>query len=529
MAANVILCGFMGTGKTAVGRRLAARLGRRFVDTDQVIEERLGASVSEIFGSLGEHVFRAQEKELCLELSRERDLVVATGGGILLALKNRENLARSGTLVLLRASVPSIVRRLHGSSHRPLLAGDLAGRVRALLRSRWPVYCSVPLQVDTSHLTVEAACDRVLEQLESHQECANMTRIRVGLEPSYDICIRQGLLEAAGSLMQRRRINSSTMAIVSHSRIAKHHLPQLEASLRATGAEVVTCLIPEGEKFKTLRTVERLYGEWLEAGLDRHSVVVALGGGVVGDVAGFAAATYLRGIRVVQVPTSVLAMVDASIGGKTGVDLPQGKNLVGAFKQPELVIVDPDVIGTLPREEFCNGMAEVLKHAVIGAPGLFEWLEDDIEPTSRQLVEDAVRVKVNIVECDPHERKERELLNLGHTFGHAVELATGFETRHGEAVALGMIMAAHLSARLGRCDDSLVERLTRLVGKLGLPTTLRGIDPIALYAAMAHDKKRVGHKLRFVIPESVGKVTVVEDANERDVQAAMAEVLQARK
>ena len=226
--------------------------------------------------------------------------------------------------------------------------------------------------------------------------------------------------------------------------------------------------MPEGEQYKTLETVSDLYTQFLAARLDRRSTVVALGGGVVGDLAGFAAATYLRGVHFVQVPASLLAMVDASVGGKTGVDLPQGKNLVGAFKQPDLVVIDPDVISTLPTAEFRSGLAEIVKHGVIDAPDLFSRLEDEGPTSMSHMIVEAVRVKVRIVEEDPFERGRRAILNLGHTFGHALELVSNFSVRHGEGVALGMVAAAamaHLSRSL-RPEPS-----TQNLGATGPPGT----------------------------------------------------------
>ena len=229
-------------------------------------------------------------------------------------------------------------------------------------------------------------------------------------------------------------------------------------------------MVPEGEEHKTLATVAALYPQFLAGGLDRKSPVISLGGGVVGDMAGFAAASYLRGVPFVQIPTSLLAMVDASVGGKTGVDLPQGKNLVGAFKQPELVIIDTAVLQTLPAAEFKSGLAEVVKHGILGDPDLFEELETHGPTSMMHLVADAVRVKVEVVEEDPFEQGRRATLNLGHTFGHALELVSEFSLRHGEGVALGLIAAANMAAELGRCDPELAVRIRDVIERLGLPT-----------------------------------------------------------
>jgi 3-dehydroquinate synthase len=290
--------------------------------------------------------------------------------------------------------------------------------------------------------------------------------------------------------------------------------------------------------------VAGLYDAFVTAGLDRRSPVIALGGGVVGDVAGFAAASYLRGVPFVQAPTSLLAMVDASVGGKTGVDLPQGKNLVGAFKQPALVAIDLETLKTLPSDEFRSGLAEIVKHGIIGDPGLFEAMEGrrgevsspapTREPTPEggvppplqlpDLVARAVRVKAAVVQEDPFEQGRRAVLNLGHTFGHAFETLSGYRLRHGEAVSIGLAAATRLAARLALCDAALVERVEILLGRLDLPTRAPGFDPSQVLAAMATDKKRIGSRLRFVLPRAIGDVDVFGGVPDDPVLAVLAEM-----
>ena len=268
-----------------------------------------------------------------------------------------------------------------------------------------------------------------------------------------------------------------------------------------------------------MATVAGLYERFVEAKLDRRSPVIALGGGVVGDMAGFAAATYLRGVPFVQIPTSLLAMVDASVGGKTGVDLPQGKNLVGVFKQPALVLIDPAVLSTLPPAEFRSGLAEVVKHGIIGAPALFEALEGKdgaIPPSLAELIADAVRVKVAVVEEDPFERGRWAVLNLGHTFGHAIEMVSGY--RIVTARVWRLAWRRRHAWRPGEvCDPALVERVEGLLERLELPTRALGFSPEQIVAAMATDKKRAGSRLRFVLPRAIGDVDVFDDVAIEDV------------
>ncbi|VAW31992.1 3-dehydroquinate synthase [hydrothermal vent metagenome] len=297
----------------------------------------------------------------------------------------------------------------------------------------------------------------------------------------------------------------------------------------------VACVvsIPAGEQHKTLATVQMIYDAFLVAGIDRKATVVALGGGVVGDVAGFVAATYMRGLNFVQCPTTLLAMVDASVGGKTGVDLPQGKNLVGAFKQPTAVLADITTLKTLPQAEFASGMAEVIKHGLIGNLELFERLESGdwrLAPQSpvsnlQSLVATAIEVKRAVVQEDPFENGRRATLNLGHTFGHAIEQVSGYRVRHGEGVAMGLVAAANLSARLGFCASTLQNRIEKMLQAQALPIRIPAeFDPKAIYKAMFSDKKKAAGKLRFILLHDVGDVFISGDVGETAVMDSITAV-----
>jgi 3-dehydroquinate synthase len=525
---NLILTGFMGVGKSTVGRILSERLDRRFVDMDEVLVERFGKSIPEIFADEGEEVFRIAEARLCQELATEQRLVISTGGGALINIESREALEASGTVVCLHASEDVILARLAAVSDRPLLPGEekeRRERIQRLLYQRRLAYGAITYQVDTTGLSTEEVADQVLDAAFANQESPGLNRIPV-YSPAgdYDLLLGSGLLADAGRLLSSRGVRAGLVAIVTNEMI-RPHAESLAASLAAAGYEPVICLAPEGEVHKTLASVQLLYEQFVAAGLDRQSTVVAVGGGVIGDMAGFAAATYLRGVPFVQVPTSLLAMVDASVGGKTGVDLPQGKNLVGAFKQPVAVLMDVAVFSTLPSDEFRAGLAEVVKHGVIGAPRLFTQLEEDGPVNLLQLVADAVRVKVRIVELDPYERGVRATLNLGHTFGHAIEQVSQYQVRHGEAVAAGMVAAANMAVELGRCDAALAARICSLLDRLGLPVSVSGYSVDAIHAAMAQDKKRAGKKLRFIIPQALGDVVMIDDPGEAVVRRAIETIL----
>jgi 3-dehydroquinate synthase len=325
-------------------------------------------------------------------------------------------------------------------------------------------------------------------------------------DSNYPIIIEAGLLRQPERLVEWGGLAGRAVVVTNHT-LAPLYGDALARAL--PDAELV--VIPDGEKYKTLATVNQLYGDFVRARLDRSSTVIALGGGVVGDTAGFAAATYMRGVRLVQIPTSLLAMVDSSVGGKVGVDLPEGKNLVGAFKQPEAVLIDPDVLGTLPEAEWRNGMAEVIKHGFLADPLLLDTALHTLA-RSAELVRRAVQVKVDIVQQDPFEKGIRAYLNLGHTFAHAVEQVTQYAWPHGAAVGVGLLAAARLSYALNLCDADLPEQVEDLLAGCGLPRRLNGLDAEAIYAAMATDKKWQGGRSRFILlrglaqPDIVGNV-----------------------
>ena len=503
---NIVLTGFMGTGKTEVGRAVAQRLGREFVDMDAEIEARAGKSIPSIFAQDEEEAFRSLERKVCRDLSKKEGLVIATGGGALMDPENRALMLASGTVICLIASAEEVLRHLRGTdiSKRPLLGNtNLHETIESLLHERREIYRSFTWQINTDDLTIPEVADHVIN-------IARSMTIPVRYPGGeYEIRIGDGLLHHLGELLRGKV--GGRIAIVTNTVVAPLYAATVERSLHAAGLDSFTAVIPDGEEHKTLSTVQLLYEKFLGAGLDRTSAVVSLGGGVTGDIAGFAAATYMRGIKFIQVPTTLLSMIDASVGGKTGVDLPQGKNLVGAFKFPELVLIDPHVLSTLPKKEIRNGAAEAIKHGIIADPNLFATLKDGPTEITPELIDIALRVKVKIVERDPYEQDQRMVLNLGHTVGHALERVSGFSISHGNAVAIGLVAAARIAVRLGRADHDLVGRIEDVLSAWGLPFRVPGFPPDQVIAAMAHDKKRLNGRLRFVIPRKIGRVEIMDD------------------
>lgn len=512
---NLILTGFMGAGKTAAGRELARRLGRAFIDMDAAIEERAGKPIARIFGQEGEAAFRRLEADLCRELAAGRSRVIATGGGALIPEENLAIMRASGPVICLSASIEAILRRLAEAQDRPLLDGpDRQARIAALLAERAAAYARIPLQIDTTGLSVDQVVKKVLVAMQAPAPAQTLPVIHPG--GAYPVILGRGLLARSGLLLRDLEMGGSA-ALVTNPTVEALHAGPVTESLEGAGFRVALCTVPDGEAHKTLDTVRGLYDDFIRAGLDRSSPVVALGGGVIGDMAGFAAATYLRGVPLVQMPTSLLAMVDASVGGKVAVDHPGGKNLIGAFKQPAAVLVDADALATLPPVELAGGLAEVVKAGIIGDAALFAQIEQHGPAPLPWIIERAIRVKRAVVEADPYERGRRAALNLGHTFGHALELLSGYTLPHGQGVSIGLAAAARLAARMGLCDPALARRIAGVLARLGLPTTYRDHTPAQVWQAMATDKKRRGQKLRFVLPHALGDVIVTDEVEKNGV------------
>lgn len=495
---NLILYGPPAVGKSVVGKELAAKLNRKFFDSDSIIEARAGKSIAQIFGSQGENEFRRIESEVCAELAKQGDAVIALGGGALVNEQTRATLQQNGLVICLRADVDLLVARIGNSRsgqvanlpHRPLLAGDNPReKLESLLTKRKSLYDSFSLQVNTTNKTVSDVAKEILTQLETKTLSLKTTAME------HDVVIGCGVLNDFPKLLAERNVRGQMLVVTDENVVRCPSISNLRFPIS---------ILPSGESHKTLDTVQSLYDDFLKYDLDRSSIVVAVGGGVIGDMAGFAAATFMRGLRWVNVPTTLLSMVDASIGGKTGVDLPQGKNLVGAFHAPSLVIIDPLMLNTLPRREYNSGMAEVIKHGIICDVSLFEALESGIGFGSPAQIAQALQVKIEVVQRDPFERGERAILNVGHTIGHGVEAASRFELRHGEAIAIGLIAEARLAERIGIAESGLADRIEKVIQKWQLPTRFDG-DPEAVRALMQSDKKKSRGKLKFALPKKIGE------------------------
>lgn len=477
-APHVVLVGLMGVGKSSVGRALAREMKRPFIDTDAVIESTEGRTIADIFAGEGEPSFRDIERRtLESVLAGSEPAVIATGGGAVETAACRDALihARRGgaKVVWLSASVGTMAQRTGRSNNRPLLDGDREAILSRLLERRSAFYSDVSdAKIDTDGKPVTRIVREVMNAAQHVSPSSGGRRVRVSLgERSYDVAVGAGAIGQLASM-----IPADVKRAVIVSQVGVPSIPEIDLP-----AHLVH--IGDGEHAKTMSTIEDLCRQFAQFGLTRNDLVIGVGGGLVTDVAGFAAASWHRGTRVVHVATTLLAMVDAAIGGKTGVNLPEGKNLVGAFWQPSGVVCDTNWLATLPERELRCGWGEVAKYHFLTGDDLLAMSTDE-------RIARCVRIKADIVAEDEREGGRRALLNYGHTFGHAIETVTGHQFAHGEAVAIGMVCAAHLARLMNRIDDARVEAHYRVLDAYGLQSKLPDdLDHDALLVAMGRDKK----------------------------------------
>jgi shikimate kinase/3-dehydroquinate synthase len=542
MSRHVFLTGFMATGKSTVGRLLAARLRRPFLDLDDAIEAAAGRSVAEIFEQEGEDGFRRRETAALQRITAGPAAIVATGGGAACHGDNLAHMRACGLVVALTAPLAVVQARAGAAADeraRPLLQRSQA-EVEALYRRREPIYRQAHACVRTEDSDPALLARHVAGLVARAEALPAEILARASLvalsreEDVYPVVVSEGALAGLGALLERvlsgRRV--TRVAVVSDSNVAPLYGQRVVRALAVVGLDSSVHVVPAGERAKSFGELARLIDGLVEAGLDRRSLVIALGGGVVGDLAGFAAATLYRGVACVQVPTTLLAMVDSAIGGKTGIDVAAGKNLVGAFWQPRLVAADPETLATLPARERRAAFGEVIKYALLDSEELYGAVDalapamaadapaSELAPELTGVIRRCAAIKSWIVTRDEREETgERALLNLGHTLGHAIEVAHGYDgILHGEAVALGLVAACRVSARLGLCEPTLEARVADTVRRAGLDADvdghlrgqLGGGGGARVLDFIGTDKKRTGQRIGFVTVRAVGDCGVTE-------------------
>lgn len=552
----LVLVGMMGSGKTAIGRRLAQRLGVGFVDSDHEIEAAHRLTVAEIFASHGEPYFRDGERRVLARLIGEGGQVIATGGGAFINPQTRAHIRGHAVSIWLKADLDVLMRRVRKRPTRPLLQGpDPEGVMRRLIDQRYPVYAEADLTTQSRDAPHETIIEEIFGALERHlakhgEFSPEMTapavppattRVCVKLGPrAYDILIGPDLIGRAGERIAQLAPGASAF-IVTDSHVGPLWLAPLQASFRAAGVSCGQIVLPAGEATKNYAHFQQLCEAALEARMERGDFLVALGGGVIGDLTGFAAASLRRGMGFVQIPTTLLSQVDSSVGGKTGINSGHGKNLIGAFHQPSLVLADTRTLATLPPREFAAGYAEVAKYGLIDRPDFFAWLETHWSavfqrgPELDHAIAVSCESKAAVVARDETEQGDRALLNLGHTFGHALEKLVGYDGArlvHGEGVAIGMASAFRFSAHQGLCPPEAAERVERHLRAVGLPTRIpqvRGLNAGAdeIVTAMAQDKKVRRGALTFILARGVGECFIAKSVEPEAVRAFLESELRA--
>jgi shikimate kinase/3-dehydroquinate synthase len=558
---NLIITGFSGTGKSLVTKEVARGLDWDFLDTDNEIVKQTGRPIAEIFRQDGEDKFRELERESIKKACQQRQTVIAIGGGAIVDPQNYELLAKTGLIVCLEAKPETIYERLFceaayspESEVRPLLANDNPlERIRQLKDSRQTYYANVDWTVHTDNLSISQVAEEVIRawrllrrtnphlnplplrerksgsQLKASNDVACMVETET---QSYPVFVGYGLLDGLGEKMKQTAL-SGTATVISDDNVFSLYGSNVEGILKGAGFAVNSFVVPPGEETKSMDYAIKIYDFFVEHRVERDDIIIALGGGMVGDLAGFVAATFLRGMSWVQVPTSLVAMVDASIGGKVAVNHPNGKNLIGAFYQPNLVLADPETLTTLPKREMTSGWAEVIKHGLILDREYFEFLESNINKLTKlepELLTRAIgrsaAIKAQVVSQDEKEREEkRAILNYGHTIAHGLEAATQYKHfLHGEAVAIGMVGAAKLSQHLGLLSSDVVERQQALLQKFGLPVGFTGLDLTEITKAMEVDKKVKEKAIRWVLLQDIGRVVIRSDVPQHEVLAVLQEL-----
>jgi shikimate kinase/3-dehydroquinate synthase len=551
----LVLVGMMGSGKTAIGKRLAQRLALPFIDSDHEIETAHRLTVSEIFASHGEAYFRDGERRVLARLIGEGERVIATGGGAFINPQTRELIRKHAVSLWLKADFDVLMRRVRKRPTRPLLQNaDPEAAMRRLMDERHPIYAEADVAIQSRDAPHDAIIEEMLDALERqlasqgefHADMTSLalppatTRVHVQLGArAYDILIGPDLIAHAGEKLAKLAPGAAAF-IVTDANVGPRWLAPLQASLDAAGVRNAHLALPAGEATKDYTHFTELCEAALDARMERGDLLVALGGGVIGDLTGFVAASLRRGMGFVQIPTTLLSQVDSSVGGKTGFNSPHGKNLVGAFHQPSLVLADTKSLATLPAREFAAGYAEVAKYGLIDRPDFFAWLEThwravfEHGPELDHAIAVSCESKAAVVARDETEQGDRALLNLGHTFGHALEKLVGYDSArlvHGEGVAIGMVCAFRFSARLGLCPNEAATRVEDHLRAVGLPTRIRHVPGWSagaeeILSAMAQDKKVRRGALTFILARDIGASFIARTIEEDAVRAFLEAELQ---
>jgi 3-dehydroquinate synthase len=539
---NIFLIGLPGSGKSTIGRILAQQLNKPFFDIDALIEHECGEHISTIFERYGEEYFRSCENRLLAQVAQsEENAVIATGGGVVTKAENRSLIRSRGVSVYLMVDPQTALDRLNRQhlekqaqgevpEIRPLLVGSNPLKsLQTLLQDRSIWYEDTHFTCSTLNKSVERIAQEIVAMLISSGELVGEPPIldvrRIHVDKGYNTVVEWGGLGRLPQHLKKLDLPPRVF-LITDSNIRNLYASMIMGTLSSAGFEPQIYTVPAGEASKSQEQLNVLYDWLIKQRAERGEAMIALGGGMVGDLVGYVAATYLRGVPLIQVPTSLLAQVDSAIGGKTGINHAMGKNLIGAFYHPRLVLVDPATLLTLPTRERTEGWAEVVKYGIILDTELFARLEEYADTLREfthppatllcQIVMNCIALKAAIIEEDEREQGRRTILNYGHTVAHALENVAGYgELLHGEAVSLGMVVAGSIAQQAGIFPEAELVRQNKLLEAFGLPTSYAGSLPVKdILSAIQLDKKVVGNQVRWVLPRRVGDVTVTPMPND---------------
>lgn len=523
---NLVLIGLPGSGKTALGETIAEKLSLPFLDTDNIVEKTAGERIPEIFANQGEAGFREIEREVIVKTGEIKNIVISSGGGAWLNLENRSNLKKNGITVYLECQLEEIWERLKNSPEsRPLLTEDFES-LKKLFHQRDAEYKKADLVVDTTGKDLESLSLEIIEKTgieKKNISCVSLEQFSINMpgDSSYDVLIGNEVIYSLPELLEKRFCGTNgkkpRLFIITNPYVKAVCGKSFFEGLKNLGFDSFVFIVPEGEEYKNLSWTAKSYSYLAQNSFDRGDLVLAVGGGVVGDLGGFVASTYMRGIPLVHIPTTLLAQVDSSIGGKTGVNLQEGKNLVGTFYQPEMVAADLELLKYLSDYHYRQGLAECVKYTLIDEQGFFEYFDNNIKEIQerdavvlQEMIKKCCQIKGDIVEKDEKEKGKRAVLNLGHTIGHALEASLGYgRIGHGDAVALGIKAEAFLSVKLGNLSKNSLKRIEKVLTDLNFPEKAN-FSTVSTMEYLARDKKRKRGQARFALPVEKGGVELIE-------------------
>lgn len=524
---NIALTGLMGSGKTTVGKYLANHLKKNFIDTDQLIEEKEEKTISQIFEEDGEEYFRKLEAQVIKDIFADaKDLVVSLGGGAIVNPDSRALIKASAQLVTLIADPQDLHQRIKRRKSRPLLkdSNKQLEILTDLWQERKSAYYDSHIQVTTENKSINAIGQEVMDSLKVSKPKVQEQEVTIEhKKKSYKIYFKDLYRFTLAPIKPSKKV-----LMVSQEPISKHYIDVLNEKLETDEYEINNMIIENGEQAKNFFTYQLILQKLLSLNFERNDTLIALGGGVVGDIVGFAASTFYRGINYVQIPTTLLSMIDSSVGGKTGINVPEGKNLIGSFYQPHMVHIDSSNLMTLPDREFKSGLGELVKYTMLGhewdevlGDNFYDFIDLNVDKilekdqaTLNEVISHCLRIKAGIVAKDETEQGIRAYLNLGHTFAHALEETTKYKMfTHGEAVAIGLVCACYLSEELGYINKTATAKVVSLLKKFSIDYKIPSeLKLESILKAFKYDKKSINGVPRFVLPKGhLGKVKVFSD------------------